>query len=108
MALKKSNKMENPTKAQQILSSPEFKKLVSARWSVALTLTVIMLVVYLGFIFTVAFAKDFLAIKIGSHINIGLLLGLGIIIFTWAITGLYVYWDNNEYDKEVNNIKKKL
>lgn len=100
--------MENTTKAQQILASPEFKKLVRVRWSVALTLTVVMLAVYLGFIFTVAFAKDFLATKVGSHINIGLLLGLGIIIFTWAITGIYVYWANNQYDKEVNNIKKNL
>lgn len=100
--------MENLTKAQQILSSPAFKKLVKVRWSVALTLTAVMLAVYLGFIFTVAFAKDFLATKIGSHLNIGLLLGLGIILFTWAITGVYVYWANNYYDKEVNSLKSKL
>ncbi len=100
--------MENLTKAQQTLASPEFKKLVKTRWSVALTLTIFMLVVYLGFIFVVAFAKDFLATKLGTHINLGLLLGLGIILFTWAITGVYVYWANNYYDKEVNNIKKRL
>jgi uncharacterized membrane protein (DUF485 family) len=100
--------MENLTKAQQMLASPEFKKLVKIRWSVALTLTVVMLAVYLGFIFIVAFAKDFLAIKLGSHVNLGLLLGLGIILFTWVITGVYVYWANNYYDKEVNNIKKRL
>lgn len=100
--------MENLTKAQQILASPEFKKLVKVRWSVALTLTILMLVVYLGFIFIVAFAKDFLATKLGTHVNLGLLLGLGIILFTWVITGVYVYWANNYYDKEVNNIKKRL
>lgn len=100
--------MENLTKAQQILASVEFKKLVKVRWSVALTLTILMLVVYLGFIFIVAFAKDFLATKLGTHVNLGLLLGLGIILFTWVITGVYVYWANNYYDKEVNNIKKKL
>lgn len=100
--------MENLTKAQQILASPEFKKLVKVRWFVALTLTILMLLVYLGFIFIVAFAKDFLATKLGTHVNLGLLLGLGIILFTWVITGVYVYWANNYYDKEVNNIKKRL
>ncbi len=100
--------MENLEKTHQILASPEFRKLVKVRWSVALTLTILMLVVYLGFILIVAFGKDFLAIKLGTHINLGLILGLGIIFFTWAITGIYVYWANNYYDKEVNNIKKRL
>lgn len=99
--------MKKTTKVQETLASTEFKKLVAQRWSVSLVLTFLMLAVYLGFIFTVAFAKDLLATKLGAHVNLGLLLGLGIIIFTWAITGIYVYWANTKYDKMVNDIKGK-
>jgi uncharacterized membrane protein (DUF485 family) len=99
--------MKKINKAQETLASPEFKKLVSQRWTISLILTFLMLAVYLGFIFAVAFAKDLLAVKLGAHLNWGLLLGLGIIIFTWIITGVYVYWANSKYDKMVNEIKQK-
>lgn len=100
--------MKSTEQVHQILQSTEFKKMVSQRWSVSLFLTALMLVVYLGFIFAVAFAKDFLATKIGLHINIGLVLGVGIIVFSWLLTGIYVYWANNRYDKTVGEIKKKI
>jgi uncharacterized membrane protein (DUF485 family) len=100
--------MKSTEEVHQILESAEFKKMVSQRWSVSLSLTALMLVVYLGFIFAVAFAKDFLATKIGLHINIGLVLGGGIIVFSWLLTGIYVCWANNRYDKTVQEIKKKI
>jgi uncharacterized membrane protein (DUF485 family) len=100
--------MKNPEKVHQILASVEFKNMVSLRWSVSLSLTLLMLIVYLGFIFTVAFAKDFLASKIGVHINLGLVIGFGIILFTWLLTGIYVYWANNKYDKTIQELKNKL
>lgn len=102
------NTENHQEKVHQMLASAEFKKLVSQRWSVALALTFLMLAVYLGFIFTVAFAKEFLASKIGLSVNVGLLLGLGVILFTWVLTGIYVYWANNTYDKEVNKLKNKI
>lgn len=100
--------MKSTEHIHQILESAEFKKMVSQRWSFSLFLTILMLIVYLGFIFAVAFAKDFLATKIGLHINIGLVLGVSIIIFSWLLTGIYVYWANNRYDKTVSEIKKKI
>ncbi len=99
--------MKSTEEIHQILETSAFKKMVSLRWLVCLSLTALMLVVYLGFIFAVAFAKDFLAIKIGLHVNIGLVLGVGIIVFTWLLTGVYVYWANNHYDKMIKEIKKQ-
>jgi uncharacterized membrane protein (DUF485 family) len=64
---------------KQILHSDEFNKLVKKRRTVSITATIVMLVVYFGFILLIAFNKPFLAQKIGEHITLGLLIGIGII-----------------------------
>ena len=102
------NTENNTEKVHQVLTSTKFNQLVSMRWRVALSLTILMLFAYLSFILTVAFAKDFLATKIGLSVNIGLLLGVGLIFFTWVLTGIYVYWANNKYDKRVNDLKSNI
>src|SRR4051812_12596911 len=92
----------------QVLDSPEFKKLVSKRWTISLLMTCIMLAAYFGYILTIAFNKSVLASKIGNNLTIGLPIGLGIIIMAWVMTGIYVYWANNYYDKSVTEIKDKI
>jgi uncharacterized membrane protein (DUF485 family) len=91
-----------------ILDSPGFKSLVRKRVSVSLTLTVIMLVVYFGFILVIAFNKELLAIKIGEHLTIGLPIGIGIIVFAWLLTGVYTYWANSSYDRSVREMRRKI
>ncbi len=91
-----------------ILQSERFKKLVNKRWSVSISLTAMMLFVYVGFILLIAFNKEFLATKIGEHITIGIPIGIGIIIFAWLLTGVYVRWANSSYDKTVREMRKQL
>ncbi|MDP3683514.1 MAG: DUF485 domain-containing protein [Ignavibacteria bacterium] len=95
-------------KAQEIVNSEKFKKLVKKRLSVSLTLTAVVLFVYFGFILTVAFYKDLLAYKIGEHLTIGLPIGIGIIFFAWLLTGLYTYWANHSYDKSVREFRNQI
>ena len=47
-----------------------FKNLVSKRLKFSLTLTIIMLIVYFGFILVIAFYKELLAVKIGEHLTL--------------------------------------
>ena len=91
-----------------ILESDKFKSLVRKRLSVSLTMTAIMLVVYFGFILTIAFSKELLAMKIGEHLTIGLPIGLGIIIFAWLLTGMYTRWANGSYDKSVRELRDQI
>ena len=100
--------MINSTKTHEILESAAFKKLVKTRWNISLTLTFIMLFVYVGFLLIIAYDKNFLKMPLGESINLAIVVGLGIIIFTWLITGVYVYWANNYYDASVAEIKKEL
>lgn len=100
--------LPGPSSSQAILQSPEFKKLVSKRWSVSLILTLIILVIYIGFLLVVAFNKELLALKISHSITWALPVGLGIILTAWLLTGIYVFWANNTYDDAVQEIKNKI
>ena len=98
----------NTTKTHEILESPAFKKLVKNRWNISLTFTFLMLFVYIGFLLVVAYQKDTLKMPVGDSLNLAIIVGIGIIIFSWLITGVYVYWANNYYDAAVKEIKKDL
>jgi uncharacterized membrane protein (DUF485 family) len=95
-------------RVKEILNSEEFKNLVKKRLMVSLSLTAIMLVVYFGFILSIAFYKEFLSIKIGEHITLGLPIGIGIIIFAWILTGVYTRWANQKYDKSVRKLRNEI
>lgn len=86
--------------AQRILKNPLFHQLTQSRNRLALILTVVMLVVYYGFILLIAFDKALLGQKIGSGaISLGIPLGLGVIFTAIAVTGIYVYRANGEFDR---------
>lgn len=87
---------------------PQFKAVVKRKWKISLILTCIMLFVYFGFILLIAFDKPYLAKLIGKNITLGLPIGIGILIFAWILTGIYTYWANNFYDKQINELKKKM
>ena len=95
---------------EQVKNNPKYKKLVSERSRFAWTLSIIMLVVYYAFIMTIAFAPEFLAIPIseGSVITIGIPIGVFIILFSFLLTGIYVYKANGTYDKLLEEVKKDL
>jgi uncharacterized membrane protein (DUF485 family) len=87
---------------------PEFKRMVKKKWQVSLLLTFLMLIIYFGFILLIAFDKPFLAKPIGKNLTIGLPIGIGILIFAWLLTGVYTWWANKYYDKQVDELKKKM
>ena|SRR5690606_32263625 len=94
--------------SHEILQSPAFKKLVRNRWKVSLIFTFIMLVVYIGFLLVIAYDNGVLKMPVGDSVNLAIIVGLSIIIFSWLITGAYVYWANNYYDTSVSEIKKDI
>jgi uncharacterized membrane protein (DUF485 family) len=95
-------------RVREILDSDKFKELVKKRLKVSLSLTALMLIVYFGFILTIAFYKELLAIKIGEHITLGLPVGIGIIVFAWLLTGIYTRWANRDYDKSVRQLRNEI
>ena len=100
-----SGKTHNP-----ILDDPEFQELARQKNKVSLILTIAELVLYFGFIALIAYNKPFLAQKIseGSAITIGIPIAVGVIILSWVLTGVYIYWANNTYDEMVKRVKKRF
>ncbi len=83
----------------RILRDPTFRTLVSERTGFGWTMSIAMLVVYLGFIFLAAFDKSLMATTIaGSSISWGIVLGLITIFFAFALTGIYVTRANGRFD----------
>lgn len=93
----------------EIARNPHYKQLVSSRTRYGWLLTAIMLIVYFGYIILVAFNKDFLAQPIGSGVTtLSIPVGLGVIVFTVILTGIYVRRANSEFDKLNDAILKDL
>jgi uncharacterized membrane protein (DUF485 family) len=83
---------------RRIQNDPNYIHLAQARKSFGWTLSIIMLVIYYGFIALVAFAPSVIGIKIGGWITFGLLLGVSVILSAIILTGIYVWRANAEYD----------
>ena len=67
-----------------------------------------MFIVYYGYIALIAFDKQFLSIPIGNGVTtIGIPIGMGVIIFTIVITGIYVRRANSEFDALTAEILKE-
>ena len=77
--------------ADKIQRNPKYALLKHKRNRLGVTLTLLMLVVYYGYIALIAFDKSFLAQPIGEGVtSLGIPIGLAVIIFTIVITGIYV------------------
>jgi uncharacterized membrane protein (DUF485 family) len=94
--------------ARKVLDSPDFRRLVTRRWTISLLLTAALFVAYYGFILLVALDKELLARKIGAVTTLGIPLAVAVIVVAWALTAIYVAWANRGYDRAVDRLKKEL
>lgn len=93
---------------EKIKGHPKYKQLRETRNRYGWMLTILMLVVYYGYIALIAFDKAFLAKPLGAGVTtLGIPLGFGVIIFTIVITGIYVRRANSEFDALNEQILKE-
>ena len=85
---------------EKIRANPKYQQLKSTRNTYGWVMTILMLVVYYGYIALIAFNKAFLAQPLGATgvTTIGIPIGVGVIFFTIVITGIYVRRANTEFD----------
>lgn len=94
---------------RRISTHPQYLELKARRSSFGGWLTIAMLVVYYGFILLVAFDKSLLATRLGAGVmTYGMPIGLGVIVFTVLITGIYVRRANSEFDALSEQVVKAV
>jgi uncharacterized membrane protein (DUF485 family) len=92
-----------------ILANPTYQKLLKARTGYGWLFTILVLIVYYGFILLIAFDKEWLGTRLGAGVmTIGIPIGLFVIVFTVLITGLYVRRANSEFDDLTAQIKQEV
>ena len=91
--------------ARKIQSNPKYHELVKRRDGLGWVLSVIVCVMYFGFILMIAYAPGILTAPIGdSVIPQGMLIGVGVILGSCVLTGIYVFKANNTFDPIVKEI----
>jgi uncharacterized membrane protein (DUF485 family) len=86
-------------------SHSTLEAVAAARWRIAISLTIAMMVAYFGFILLVAFDKPLLATSVIPGLSLGMLLGALVIVVAWALTWIYIVWANAHYDASVTGLR---
>ncbi len=94
---------------ERIRANPKFQAFVSKRNKYSIIMSILMIIAYYGYILLIAFDKPFLATKIsaGAVTSVGIPMGVGVIVFTIALTWIYVRRANTEFDAESETIIKE-
>ena len=86
-------------------SQRRLEALATARERLALVLTLLMILLYFGFIALVAFARPVLARPVIPGLSLGILLGALVIVVSWLLTWVYVRWTSDRYDGEIERLR---
>jgi len=89
----------------RIRNSPRFLELERKRNSFSTLLCVLMLAIYFGFIFLVAFGHDIVAQPInGGPLTLAFPIGIGVMVSAVVLTAVYVIRANGEFDRLTREI----
>jgi uncharacterized membrane protein (DUF485 family) len=88
------------------MSHSTLEAVSAARWRIAITLTIAMMLTYFGFILLVAFNKPLLGTLIAKGLSLGILLGALTIVIAWVLTWIYIVWANRHYDTSIRGLKR--
>ena len=105
------NSIDDPCAAKwqsgtEISMTSDLQTLAKARWRIAITLTILMVILYFGFISLIAYNKELLARRLLPGLSLGILLGVVVIAGSWLSTWVYVSWANKHYDQQLKDLGK--
>jgi len=90
---------------EKIEQDSNYQELVRRRSSLGWTLSLIMMIIYFGFILLVAYAPKFLGTPLGTGVTtIGIPIGLLVIVSAFLLTGIYVSKANSKYAPLIRKI----
>ncbi|WP_311244467.1 DUF485 domain-containing protein [Microbacterium sp. WCS2018Hpa-23] len=88
--------------------SPRFRELKKTQRSFIFPLAAFFLIWYFVYVLLAAFATDFMSQRVWGDITVGLLMGLGQFVTTFAITMGYVAFANRKLDPIATEVREEL
>ncbi|WP_298009601.1 DUF485 domain-containing protein [uncultured Aquabacterium sp.] len=94
---------------RRVEADPAFRELKSSRNRLAVTLSVLVLGAYYGFMAIVAFAPGIFGQPLfaGSTLTLGIPVGAALIVGSWLLTGWYVRCANGQFDRLTREIVER-
>lgn len=97
-----------PDDIELVRRHPAFIQLVRRKQTLYWSLSLIMLVIYFGFVLLVAFSPSTLGQSLsGGVTTVGMLVGVVIVLLAFALTGFYVYRANHVIDPLNDTLKQE-
>lgn len=93
---------------QGVAESDDFRTLQKRHRSFVFPLAVVFLVWYFVYVLLAAYNHELMATPVFGSVNVGLLLGLGQFVTTFAITMGYVAYANRKLDPVAQKIRTEL
>jgi uncharacterized membrane protein (DUF485 family) len=93
---------------RELLASADFRQLLVRRWRVSLVLSALLFLLYYGYILLIATNREVLSRTIDGTTTIGIPLGVGVIVGSWALTAAYVIWANRHHDPQAERLRQRL
>ncbi len=104
----RTGETETETDYQRVQRSQEFQDLRSRFRRFVFPMTAFFLAWYFLYAFLAAYAHDFMSIRVTGTITVGLLLGLGQFVSTFAITMIYARWANRRQDAVAERLREHI
>jgi uncharacterized membrane protein (DUF485 family) len=95
----------SPKVFTEIEQSDDFRRLKKKHRSFVLPVALLFLVWYFAYVLLADYAHDLMATPVFGNVNVGLLLGLGQFVTTFAITTWYVVYANRNLDPLAEKIR---
>ena len=89
-------------------ASPRFRELKRRHRSFVLPVAALFLLWYFAYVILADYAHDFMSTPVFGNVNVGLLLGLGQFVTTFAITTWYVAFANRRLDPLADELRGEL
>jgi uncharacterized membrane protein (DUF485 family) len=97
------------TDYQRVQRSPEFQDLRRRFRTFVFPMTALFLLWYFVYVLLASYAHDLMSTRVGGgNITVGLLLGLGQFVSTFAITMVYARWANRRFDAAADDLRREI
>jgi uncharacterized membrane protein (DUF485 family) len=99
---------EPETDYERVQNSAEFQALRRRFRRFVFPMTAFFLAWYFLYVLLADYAHDFMSTKVWGNITVGLLLGLGQFVTTFAITMIYAHWANTRQDAVADRLRRHI